>query len=347
MSSGKPKTGTARLMELALINKPLIIGAVVLSVLASIVSFVPYIAIYFVVRDILRALPDMAGLDGAAVIRYGWFAFAGVAGNILLYFGALFCSHLAAFGTLYELKVNFASHLARVSLGFHVMVGSGKLRKIMDENIEKVEIFIAHQLPDMAAALAAPAVMVVILLVMDWRFGLAAMLGVILAFAVQLLMYGNESSKVMMEKYQKALEDMNNASVEYIRGISVVKIFKQTAFSFRRLHAAIEAYKSMIIPYTLSWENSFSCYVMLVNNIYLFVVPVGIVVGMNSADYTEFAGKFIFYLLFTPAIASILLKVMYVNSNTLRLTGDVQAMDAILSEPELCQAGPAQGRHGI
>jgi len=340
MSKSKPKTGTARLMELATTKKPLIIGAVILSALASVASFVPYIAIYLIVREILGALPGMAALDSALVIRYGWLAFAGVVGNILLYFGALACSHLAAFGTLYELKVNFASHLAKVPLGFHVMIGSGKLRKIMDENIEKVEEFIAHQLPDLAAALVAPVVMAVILLTVDWRFGLAAMLGVVIAFVVQLAMYGNQGSKVMMDKYQKALEEMNNASVEYIRGIAVVKAFKQTVYSFRRLHSTIKAYTSMVIPYTLSWENSFSGFVALVNNIYLFVLPVGILVGMRSADYAGFAGTLIFYLLFTPAIASILMKVMYVNGNVMRIIGGVEAMDEILAEPELPQ--PAQ-----
>jgi len=337
VSKTKPKTGTARLMELAATKKPLITGAVILSVLASVASFVPYIAIYLIVREILVALPGMAALDSALVIRYGWLAFAGVVGNILLYFGALVCSHLAAFGTLYELKVNFASHLAKVPLGFHVMVGSGKLRKIMDENIEKVEEFIAHQLPDLAAALVAPVVMAVILLTVDWRFGLAAMLGVVIAFVVQFAMYGNKGSKVMMEQYQKALEDMNNASVEYIRGIAVVKAFKQTVYSFRRLHSTIKAYTSMVIPYTLSWENSFSAFVALVNHIYLFVVPVGILVGMNSADYAGFAGRLIFYLLFTPAIASILMKVMYVNGNVMRIIGGVEAMDEILAEPGLPQ----------
>jgi len=337
VSKNKPKTGTARLMELAATKKPLIIGAVILSALASIASFVPYIAIYLIVREILIALPGMAALDSTLVIRYGWLAFAGVVGNILLYFGALACSHLAAFGTLYELKVNFASHLAKVPLGFHVMIGSGKLRKIMDENIEKVEEFIAHQLPDLAAALVAPVVMAVILLTVDWRFGLAAMLGVVIAFVVQLAMYGNKGSKVMMDKYQKALEDMNNASVEYIRGIAVVKAFKQTVYSFRRLHSTIKAYTSMVIPYTLSWESSFSGFVALVNNIYLFVVPVGILVGMRSADYAGFAGTLIFYLLFTPAIASILMKVMYVNGNVMWIIGGVEAMDAILAEPELPQ----------
>jgi ATP-binding cassette subfamily B protein len=329
------KTGMARLLELAGTKKPLMAGAVVLSALASVVSFVPHLAIYMIVRDILGALPDLGTLNGGELIRTGWLAFAGVAGNILLYFGALVCSHLAAFGTLYDLKVNFASHLAKLPLGFHTVIGSGKLRKIMDENIEKVEEFIAHQLPDIVAAFVAPAVMIIILMAVDWRFGAAALLAVIVSFFVQMSMYGNEGSKVMMAKYQSSIEEMNNAAVEYVRGISVVKAFRQTVYSFRRLRDTIRAYTEMVIPYTLSWENSFSGFVALVNNIYLFILPVAIFAGKNTGDYPAFASTFLFYLLFTPAAASILMKVMYVNGNVMRIISGVEAMDAVLDEPEL------------
>lgn len=333
----KPKTGMARLLELAATKKPLVVLSGIFSVLSSVVSFVPYIAIYLIVQEILSALPDMHSLDASLMIRYGWLAFGSVVGQIIFYFAALSFSHLAAFGTLYELKVNFATHLAKVPLGFHVMIGSGKLRKITDENIEKIEGFIAHQLPDLIAAFVAPVVMILILLAVDWRFGLAAMAGVVAAFLIQISLYGNEGSKKMMESYQASLEDMNNAAVEYVRGISVVKAFRQTVYSFRRLNDTIKAYTSMVIPYTLSWENSFSGFVTLVNNIYLFVVPVGIVIGMRTTDFRGFAGTFIFYLIFVQSVASILMKVMYVNGNAMKIIGGVEAMDAVLAEPELKQ----------
>jgi len=134
--------------------------------------------------------------------------------NILLYFGALMCSHLAAFGTLYEIKINFASYLSKVPLDFKVLVGSGNLLKIMDENIEKIEGFIAHQLPDIVAAFVAPVVMA-----LRWtrRFGLTEIVGIVVAYAIQMKANGNEGTKEKVSQYQTALEYMNNTSVEYIR----------------------------------------------------------------------------------------------------------------------------------
>ena len=336
-TAAEPKTGMARLMELAATKKPLIIAAVVLSALASVASFIPHLAIYYIIREIMSAYPDVTGLDLQRTLGFGWIAFGGIILNILLYFFALMCSHLAAFGTLYELKVNFASHLAKVPLGFHVLVGSGKLRKIMDENIEKIEGFIAHQLPDIVASLVAPAVMFVILLAVDWRFGLAAILGVVIAFAVQMKAYGNEGAKAMMDKYQTSLEDMNNAAVEYIRGITVVKAFKQTVYSFHRMYEAIKEYTKMVIPYTLSWENYMSAFTTIVNNIYLFLIPVGIWIGMNTTEYKTFAVTFIFYLVFVPSVATIMMKIMYVTTGGMQIISGVERMDEILHTPPLPQ----------
>lgn len=331
----KQKTGIARLMELAATKKPLMISSVILSALASIASFVPYVAIYYIIGEIMGSYGDFNSLDVEKTLNFGWIALGGIILNILLYFGALVCSHLAAFGTLYELKVNFASHLAKLPLGFHLTIGSGKMRKIMDENIEKIEGFIAHQLPDIVAAFVAPIVMLIILLGVDWRFGLAALVGIVIAFMLEFKAYGNEGAKAMMKNYQMSLEDMNNASVEYIRGISVVKAFKQTVYSFRRLHETIKRYTSFVIPYTLSWENYMSGFTTIVNNIYLFLIPVGILIGSKTNDYESFAITFIFYLIFVPSISSVMMKIMYVSSNGMQIIGGVERMDGILNKEVL------------
>ena len=160
----KPKTGLARCMELASDRKGLVFLAAVLSSLAAIASFIPYIAVYFMIRSIIGVFPNLDQLDMGMVMNYGWLALAGIVANILLYFLAIFSSHMAAFGTLYELKVLFADHITKIPLGYHLTIGSGRLRKIMDENIESVEGFIAHQFPDFVASITAPIVMVIILL---------------------------------------------------------------------------------------------------------------------------------------------------------------------------------------
>ena len=342
----KPKTGLARCMELASNRKGLIILAAVLSSLAAIASFIPYIGVYFMIRSIIGGFPDLGRLDMGRVMSYGWMALTGILANILLYFLAIFSSHMAAFGTLYDLKVLFADHITKIPLGYHLTIGSGRLRKIMDENIESVEGFIAHQFPDFVASVTAPIVMVILLLAVDWRFGLASLVGILLAFAVEFIGFGSGAMKENMAKYQKASEEMNNASVEYVRGMSVVKAFNQTASSFNKLQEAISGYTEWVLKFSLGWQNCMPAFTTIINNIYLLLVPVGILMGSNTSDFTEFAMKFIFYLLFVPAVAGVLNKIMYISESFMQIDGNVARMDEILNLPEMPETSHPQKPKG-
>ena len=334
----KSKTGLARCMELAKNKRGLIFLSMIFSSLSSIASFVPYLAVYYIIREILTAYPNLQGLNQTTVMNYVWIALGGVVANIVLYFLAIFCSHIAAFGTLYELKVYLANHITKIPLGYHLTIGSGRMRKIMDENIESIEGFIAHQLPDFAAAVTAPIVMVVILFAMDWRFGLASFLGIILAFIVEFMGYGTGEMKTNMTNYQAALEEMTNASVEYVRGMPVVKAFNQTADSFERLKNAISGYTEWVLKFSLGWQNFMPAFTTIINNVYLILIPVGILIGSKTTDYKSFVMTFLFYLVFTPAIAGILNKIMYVSESFMQINGNVERMDEILNIPILPEA---------
>lgn len=331
----KPKTGLARCLELASNKKGLVFLSAILSSLASIASFVPYIAVYFIIVSIIQVYPDLDGLNMSEVMGYGWLALGGIIANILLYFLAIFCSHIAAFGTLYELKIKFSEHITKIPLGYHLTIGSGRFRKIMDDNIESVEGFIAHQFPDFVASVTAPVVMVILLFAIDWRFGLASLVGIILAFIVQFMGYGSGAMKENMEKYQVALEDMNNASVEYVRGMPVVKAFNQTANSFERLKHAITEYTQWVLKFSLGWQNCMPAFTTIINNIYLVLIPVGILIGSNTSDFKTFLMTFVFYLLFVPAVAGVLNKIMYVSESFMQINGNVARMDEIFNIPVL------------
>lgn len=339
--AAKPKTGLARIFELAADRKSLLVVSAILSVLAAIASFVPYLAVYCMIRDVISTYPDFSMLDKQVFINYGLLAIGGVAADVLFYFGASVCAHIAAFGTQYQLKSDFTRHLAKIPLGYHFTLGSGRFRKVIDEDIEKIESFLAHSYPDIVASFAAPLVMLTVLFGVDWRFGLAALAAVVLAFITQMMTFGAAGPE-LMEKMQGALSDMTGASVEYVRGMPVLKAFGQTAGSFKQLSDSIRAYTTFMLTYTLKWENYTAAFQTVINNIYLFILPVGILLGPRTQDYTSFALSFIFYLLFVPSVASVLQKLMYVASSSMRISGGVANFDAIMTLPELPQPASPQ-----
>lgn len=337
MEKEKKKNGMGRLLEISMMKKGLMLTSVCLAVLSAIASFIPYLVIYQVIRSIVDVYPQLELLDSGRVASLGVMALLGVLANVVLYLLALACSHMAAYGTIYQLKIDFISHLAKVPLGFHIMTGSGKLRKIMDNNIEKLEGFIAHDLPNTVSAIVTPVIMLVLVFRIEWRLGLMVLLGIIVSFGLQGVTSGGEKTKRLIRQYEEALEDMAGASVEYVRGISVVKAFGQTSSSFKRLSDAIKKYMEAVIPYSLSQENMSASLQTALNSIYLFLLPMGIWMGTHTTDYKSFLAKFVFYLIFVPAISMIMMKVLYVMVNAQQSSMLIGRMDEVLSEPELVQ----------
>ncbi|WP_461255580.1 ABC transporter ATP-binding protein [Treponema sp. R80B11-R83G3] len=333
MTQIKRKTGMARLMELAMRKRLLVISSCVLAVISTAVSFTPFIAIYYIIRELVTHYANMSTLNTAYLIQMGWLAAGGAVAAIALNFAALMCSHWAAFSTLYLLKLDFTRHIASLPLGFHSANSTGKLRKIVDVNIEKLEGFIAHQLPDLAGSIAMPVFALAILFTFDWRLGLASFVPILIAYFLQMSAFGQEKAKTYMKKYQDSLEDMNNAAVEYVRGISVVKAFNQTVFSFRKFHETIKTYSSYCLNYTLSFENYYTLFMLIIGQVYIFLVPVIIWLSGGVADYTQFALSCVFYLVFSMSLIGPFIKLMYVSSIGKQIADGVERMDRIFDEP--------------
>ncbi|MDR2792823.1 MAG: ABC transporter ATP-binding protein/permease [Treponema sp.] len=332
------KTGMARLWELAFRKKALIIASCVFSAAGVAVSFVPFIAVYYIIRELavhFAGAGTVGNLDTESMMRLGWLAFGGAAGAVLLNFIALACSHLAAFSTLYRLKLEFMRHIAALPLGFHTDNSTGKLRKIADENIEKLEGFIAHQLPDLVGSVAMPVVTLVILFVFDWRLGIVSLVPILLSYLIQSLAFSNKNARIFVNKYQDSLEEMNNAAVEYVRGISVVKAFNQTIYSFRKFYETIKDYGGFCLNYTMTFEIFMELFMAVISHVYLFLMPAIIFLSGRAADYGAFALIAVFYLIFSVSLPATFTKLMYVAQNGKMILNGIERMDEVLDERPL------------
>jgi ATP-binding cassette subfamily B protein len=340
------RTGMARLWELASAKKVLVVCACVLSVLSVAVSFTPFIAVYYIIREIVTHFADPGTLDTERMIRLGWLAGGGAGAAVLLNFFALMCSHIAAFTTLYRLKLDFARHIASLPLGFHSENSTGKLRKIVDENIEKLEGFIAHQLPDLVGSFAMPAVTLAILFVFDWRLGLASFVPIAAGYLIQVSAFGNRASQRFIKNYQDSLEEMNGAATEYVRGISVVKAFNQTIFSFRKFHGIIKNYGKFVLDYTMAFETYMELFMLIIHNVYLFLIPTIILLSGGVTDYAGFALASVFYLVFSVSLSTPFTKLLYVSQTGRQIADGIERMDRVLDVAPLAETASPKTADG-
>lgn len=205
--------------------------SLLLSALSAILALFPFVFLFSIIQEVIQVAPNYA--QATHVVHNAWMAVLFALLSILIYVCALLSSHLSAFRIAGNIRKALMSHLVQIPLGFVGEMGSGKIRRIVNDSSAATETYLAHQLPDMAAAITTPVCMILMLFLFDWRFGLVSLLPILLGFAAMFKMAGPKMAEDMKE-YQNALADMNNQAVEYVRGIPVVKTFGQTVHSFTR-----------------------------------------------------------------------------------------------------------------
>ena len=154
----KKKEGLSCLFEIAGQKKGLLVLAGLLSAGSAVCMLVPYWAIYEILKELLSHGGNPPGADGEAVIRWGWTAFGGLVGGLVLLYAALMSSHVAAFRILYGLRVRLSEHIGKLPLGYLSNTSTGAIKKTMEQNVEKIEGFIAHTIPDLVNVVATVAV---------------------------------------------------------------------------------------------------------------------------------------------------------------------------------------------
>ena len=315
----------------------LTILGMVLAGLSTVLSMIPFVCIWFVVRDMLKAL--LAGNIALASHStvWAWWAAGFSVLSILLYFLALCCSHLAAFRTATNMKKAAMHHIVTLPLGYFSQNASGRLRKVIDDNAGLTENFLAHQLPDLTGAVVMPVSVLVLIFVFDWRLGLCCLVPLGLGVFFLKQMMGDENAH-FMEGYMTALETMNKEAVEYIRGIPVVKVFQQTVYSFKNFHEAIEQYGSYASGYALKCRLPLTGFNVALNGTFILLIPVACMLfaaAGGQATRQDVLLDFLFYSLFTPICTTMMNRIMFASEQLMAAKSAVSRIEEILKEQPL------------
>ena len=148
----------------------------VLSGISTILSMLPFVCIWLVIRDLIQAFAAGDISLATESTRYAWIAVVFAAASILIYFIALNCTHLAAFRTATNMRKTAIHHIVTLPLGYFSQNASGRLRKIIDDNAGLTEGFLAHQLPDLTGAAVMPVAVIVLIFLFDWRLGICCLI---------------------------------------------------------------------------------------------------------------------------------------------------------------------------
>lgn len=325
------KKGLLRLFEIAGEKKGLLILAGFLSAISACCMLVPYLSVYQVLNELLRNAGNVTASDDASMIRWAWIAFAGLAAALLL---------------LYGLRVRLSEHIGRLPLGYLNGTSTGAIKKALEQNVEKIENFVAHTIPDLVNAATTVIVMFVIFFSLNGWMAAVCLLAIVAGISVQFSMMFGKKAQEFFKMYFDTSEQMSASAVQYVRGMPVVKIFGQTVESFRQFSKSIYRFKEYALNVCDAYQPGMVTFVVLLNSLVTFIIPVGLLLLDGQPGNIALAAVYLFFIILGPGVSSPFYRLTFLASNTREIDEGVNRIDAIFAEKPVPEPATPQRPKG-
>ncbi|MGL6201895.1 MAG: ABC transporter ATP-binding protein [Lachnospiraceae bacterium] len=234
--SNSEKAGISYLFSLAKKNKSSIILAVFISILSGLCTFVPYVMVF---RTILFLFSGNGNMQ--TVLQYGLWALLAIVLRFLFQAISMALTHVGAYNILYGVRKSLCKHLGEINLGFFTNNSIGEVKKVLMEDVERLEQFLAHQIPDVVVAIIVPLSVFIYLLSVNTWMALILLLPILLTVLCQMLML--PLSKTRMDRFYSAAGKQSAVIMQFINGMPVMKTYNLTADSYQEYAAAVEEYE--------------------------------------------------------------------------------------------------------
>lgn len=306
-------------------KKYLIYSGIFMSMISSALSILPYWFLYKFLNEFIL----MKNFEKAQY--YAIIIFIIMVLQSLIYFFAAWLTHLFAFRLESNLRKKGIEHLMNASFYFFDVNQSGRIRKIIDDNATDTHMIVAHLIPDITLALITPILLFVIMFSVDIYLGIATVILTILSAIFTVLMYGDIK---FMDKYNKSLERVNSESVEYVRGMQVLKIFKASIFSFKSFYDSIIDYSKSAYEYSKSCKNPFVIFQIILLGAGAYIIPFAIMISKGTQNNLEVMIKLIFFTCFISTLFSCYMRIMYLGMHQYMASQAVDKLETLFGEME-------------
>ncbi len=302
-------------------------GSIVLSAVATFLQMAPYWFFWKFLNELIVNKNPENSKHYATVIIVLMLA------QGVVYFLALWASHLLGFRLESNLRKQGISHLMKASFAFFDNNPSGKIRKIIDDNAAETHMIVAHLIPDTIGAIFTPILMMIIMFFVDVKLGFLLLAITVIGGVMIAGMVGNRD---FMKNYMASLEKLNAETVEYVRGMQVVKIFRGTVQSFKAFYDAIMSYSEYALNYSISCRTAYVSFQVVFNIFITFAIVIFIpslsVAVLRGEEVSYILAKTVFFSCFAGMMFGCLMKVMYVGMYQFQALQVVDKLENLFDE---------------
>ena len=315
-----------RLLQIAGQRKGLLFTSCILAVLDSVLSLVPYVLVFYIIKELTKRVPDFL-----LTYSYVSYAIGAILISMLAFFLSGVLSHIAAFNILYGLRKTLTNKVGVLPMGYLSHRNSGAFKKIISDDVERIETFVAHQIPDFVKAAALPLLTISYLFKEDWRLALISCLPLVVLALIMPLMLGKKNQH-LTEKYHHSLEELSSGIVEYVRAMPVMKIFQQSAETFEKYGKKVYTFHRFVSDWIRHSSAPFAIFMSFASNAMLPVLALGLYLYFRQ-------GVSLPTLLLFLILGTGYMRPLFVMSNMVMqlqlIEQGVQQIDAILTQPIL------------
>ena len=302
------------------------IRAVIMMCIGIVAKTMPYFFLYQIISPLTKGQSISLGYLMLRVL--------GVLLSEIIYSFAyvkgLIFSHISAYNTLKNLRISLQGKLEKQSLGNIESLGTGRIKKVFTEDIDMIELLLAHAIPEGIANISIPFAILVLMFVVDYRLALLSLLPILVGIFAMGMMMKQGSSK--MDAYYESAAVMNNTIIEYINGMEVVKVFNKDGDSYQRFGEVVKNYRD----FTLLWYRAcwpwMAMYSSVLPCLALFILPVGafwVISGSLALD------KLILVLCMSFAVGPSFMKAMHFAGNFPQLNYKITELENLMDRPPL------------
>ncbi|WP_372632324.1 ABC transporter ATP-binding protein [Cohnella sp.] len=303
-------------------------AAVAYITISILLGIVPYYLIYLIIMRFMQDEPlSLAYLGIVAGL---------ILGSLLLRTQTLHkgmsASHKLAYDTLMGMRTRLADKLRKMPMGAVSRHSTGSLKKNFVENIEDMELMLAHAVPEGISNLLMLTVISVTMFALDWRMALLALAVLPIGLLAVVLMVKDGMKR--MGPYYQASQEMNDNIIEYVAGMEVIKVFNQTTSSFQKYRTSVENYRKFALDwYQVSW-NYMTVYSIVLPSTLLFLLPGGAWFYTNG---TLSLGAFVMAILLAMSMGAPLIRLVEFLPILPTLRQKAQKIERLFEEPELAK----------
>lgn len=293
----KKKKSIKDIISYSEIKKGQLVGGILFVSLGMLLSICPILVIYKVIKSLF-----LYGKLEQSTIQFCTYGLAAVVlSYCLTYIGGILC-HKFSYVLIANLKKKILFHIGNLPLGFFTGDNKSKIRQVLGSDMNQIEGYFSHQLPNLISTLALILAMIIVMLKINLILGLTTLLIIFVGLGIQIAIMAKIIKSGGLEKNFAILDQINSATTEYVKGMPEVKIFGTGAKSFKTFSKSVGEYRDFTSSMTSMIRPGFVSFRMFILSVATFIVPVGILL-MTRNNNLDFVTIFIFYLILAPAIS--------------------------------------------